>query len=73
MSLIPTIAFSSTPVYNNNPFAGLHSYNFSPMFVTFSSSRITCSQVRTLKFLEPSREMPLIRVFEGKKIVLDFP
>ena len=35
MSLIPTIAFSSTPVYNNNPFAGLHSYNFIPMFVTF--------------------------------------
>ena len=24
-----------------------------------------------LKFLEPSREMPKIRVFEGKKIVLD--
>ena len=37
MSLIPTIAFSSTSVYNNNPFAGLHSYNFIPIFVTFSS------------------------------------
>ena len=35
--------------------------------------RIMCSQVRMLKFLEPSREMPQIRVFEGKKIVLDFP
>ena len=35
--------------------------------------RIMCSQVRMSKFLEPSREMPKIRVFEGKKIILDFP
>ena len=34
--------------------------------------RIMCSQVRMLKFLEPSREMRKIRVSEGKKIVLDF-
>ena len=32
--------------------------------------RIMCSQVRMLKFLEPSREMPQIRVFEGKKLFL---
>ena len=35
--------------------------------------RVMCSQVRKLKFLEPSREMPKIRVFEEKKIVFDFP
>ena len=34
--------------------------------------RIMCSQVRMLKFLEPSREMRKIRVSEAKKIVLDF-
>ena len=32
-----------------------------------------CSQVHMLKFLEPSRETPWIRVFEGKKIVFLLP
>ena len=35
--------------------------------------RIMCSQAPMLKFLEPSREVPYNRVFEGKKIVRDFP
>ena len=35
--------------------------------------RIMCSQVRMLKFLQQPREIPYIRVSEGKKTVLSFP
>ena len=44
--------------------------------LTCSHPELTEDHVLTsvyVKFLEPSREMPKIRVFEGKKIVFDFP